>query len=67
MLQYIHLNHYIASLLISFSSAQINFYDVVDDDTTNTVETSTMTAGNIVAYYFWKFNQYGDLKATLYH
>ena len=35
-----------------FSSAQINSYNVVDDDTTNAAETSTMAPGNIVANYF---------------
>ena len=35
-----------------FSSAQIDSYNVVDDDTTNAAETSTMAPGNIVANYF---------------
>ena len=63
MLQYIHLNHYsfqnvndtYCSLHNQFSSAQIDSYNVVDDDTTNPAETSTMAAGNIVANYFRKF------------
>ena len=35
-----------------FSSVQNDSYNVLDDDTTNTAETSTMAAGNIVINYF---------------
>ena len=43
---------HITSLHNYISSAQIDSHNVVADDTTNTAETSTMAAGNIVANYF---------------
>ena len=56
MLQYITLNYNFNNtyygLHNQFSSAQIDSYNVVDDDSTNTAETSTMAAGNIVVNYF---------------
>ena len=47
---YLKLLYY--SLHNQLSSAKIDFNNVVDDDTTNTAETSTVAAGKIMANYF---------------
>ena len=46
------LKSFTAEIHKQFSLVQDDSYNALDDDTTNTAETSTMAAGNIVTNYF---------------